>query len=54
VKPMSGTPFFAIRRVNVEDFPVKSCLPVMNIDHFWMDKPIFPPHPHAGSIQISS
>ena len=53
VKPILGTPFFTIRRVNVDDFPFKSCPPVMNIDHFWMDKPIFPPHPHAGTLQTS-
>ena len=48
VEPMLGTPFAAIRRVDMNAFPVGTCSPVVNIDHFWLDKPVFPPHPHAG------
>jgi redox-sensitive bicupin YhaK (pirin superfamily) len=27
--------------------------PFMNIDHFYMDQPFFPPHPHAGFSAVT-
>mmetsp|Transcript_22351 Transcript_22351/g.44865 ORF Transcript_22351/g.44865 Transcript_22351/m.44865 type:complete len:306 (+) Transcript_22351:154-1071(+) len=44
-----GRKFEAVRLV----LPVETINPVLLIDHFWMDKPTFPPHKHAGIAALS-
>ena len=33
--------------------PTELMDPFVNLDHFWMDQPTFPPHPHAGFSAIT-
>jgi hypothetical protein len=43
-------PGFEARRVAGTSFPAGAAGPLLNMDHFRMERPFFRPHPHAGFI----